>query len=181
MTAPMISFSAAGWRFHLRAAAIIRDGDFVLLHRVADDPFWALPGGRVELGETAEDAVRRELREELDTEVQVSALAAVVENRFRYRGESQHGVELHFEVTLPPDSPLLGREPFERMEPLAAGLDGQGAGSLRMLFQWFHLSEVPHLDLRPAFQRESLSAWPHADVRHVVHDDRERLTPPPAP
>jgi hypothetical protein len=44
MTASMISFTTGEWRFHLRAAAIVRNGDFVLLHRMADGPFWALPG-----------------------------------------------------------------------------------------------------------------------------------------
>lgn len=86
MTASMISFLAGEWRFHLRAAAVVRHGDFVLLHRLANDAFWALPGGRVEMGETAEAAVRREMREELATEVQVAGLLAVVENLFRYRG-----------------------------------------------------------------------------------------------
>ncbi|WP_348753724.1 NUDIX domain-containing protein, partial [uncultured Aquincola sp.] len=67
----MISFSNSDWRFNLRAAAVVRHADFVLLHRLAGDAFWALPGGRVEMGETAEAAVRREMREELGTDVDV--------------------------------------------------------------------------------------------------------------
>jgi ADP-ribose pyrophosphatase YjhB (NUDIX family) len=169
----MISFSAGDWRFHLRAAAVVRDGDRVLLHRVADDPFWALPGGRVEPGETAEAAVRRELREELGTEVRHATLSTIVENFFSHRGRPQHGVELHFDVTLPEGSPLLGCEPFERVEQGGMGLNGEGASATHLVFRWFHWSELAGLDLRPSFLRQSLACAPVPGVRHVVHDDRE--------
>ncbi|WP_395848191.1 hypothetical protein [Cystobacter fuscus] len=46
----MLSFDTPTHRFHLRAAAVIRQGPRVLLHRLETDTFWALPGGRVEPG-----------------------------------------------------------------------------------------------------------------------------------
>lgn len=48
------------------SVAVHRDGQFLLVRRRRDPGkgFWAFPGGRVELGETAEDAARRELAEE---------------------------------------------------------------------------------------------------------------------
>jgi 8-oxo-dGTP pyrophosphatase MutT (NUDIX family) len=66
----MISFRVGDYRFHYRAAAIIRDGDYVLLHRLDGDDFWALPGGRVNPGEQAKDTIVREFREELGAEVE---------------------------------------------------------------------------------------------------------------
>lgn len=166
----MISFDAGDWRFHLRAAAVIRDGDRVLLHRMERDAFWALPGGRVEIGEPAEQAVRRELREELDTEVQVGQLLWVVENLYLYRERPQHGVELHFLVRLPEGSPLLQRESFERGE-WGVGLNGGPASAVRLLFRWFTTQELAGLDLRPALLREALAAPPEAGVRHFVQND----------
>lgn len=57
-------------------------GDAVLLARRAKPPrmgHWSLPGGAQHLGETAEAAARRELREETGIEVGPLILAAVVD------------------------------------------------------------------------------------------------------
>lgn len=57
------------------SAALIRDRKVLLIRR-ARAPYvgrWTLPGGRLEAGETAEQAVRREVREELGLEVQALA------------------------------------------------------------------------------------------------------------
>lgn len=54
--------------------ALIRDGDRVLLVQRAAPPLqghWGLPGGRVELGETVEQALVREVREETGLHVAV--------------------------------------------------------------------------------------------------------------
>lgn len=56
------------------AAAIIRGKDGVLAAERADgelDGFWEFPGGKVEQGETSEEALRREISEELGARLQL--------------------------------------------------------------------------------------------------------------
>lgn len=176
----MICFSAGDGRFNLRAAAVVRHGNFVLLHRLAGDAFWALPGGRVEMGETAEAAVRREMREELGTEVEVGPLRAVVENLYTYRDRPHHGIEMYFDVRLPAGSPLAGCEPFERVEDGGVGADGVRAPGSRLLFQWFHVADLSSIDLRPSFLRGWLPTDASQGVQHIVHGDRAMAQNKPA-
>ena len=83
----IISFDLGSHRFHARAAAIFIWQDSVLLHRLEEDSYWALPGGRVEPGEAATKTVVRELREELGEDVVCGPLNYLVENFFEDRGK----------------------------------------------------------------------------------------------
>ena len=56
------------------STAVFRDGKGLLARR-AQPPLWSLPGGRIELGETAEQAALRELREEVGVEAEIVAPA----------------------------------------------------------------------------------------------------------
>ena len=58
------------------AAEIERDGRYLITQRRPEATLpllWEFPGGKVEPGETDEEALARELREEMDLEVEVGA------------------------------------------------------------------------------------------------------------
>ena len=60
-----ISFRYENQKFNYRVCAmIVSDGKILAMHDERS-PYYYLPGGRVEIGETAESAVIREVREEL--------------------------------------------------------------------------------------------------------------------
>lgn len=63
-------------------AAIIRDGDKILATQRGYGEFaggWEFPGGKVESGETKEEALIREIREELEVEIDVEELVHTIE------------------------------------------------------------------------------------------------------
>lgn len=63
------------------AAVIIENGRLFATQRGYGQfkDFWEFPGGKIEPGETPEEALRREILEELDTTVEVDGLLAKVE------------------------------------------------------------------------------------------------------
>jgi len=63
-------------------AAIIRKGDKIFATQRGYGDFkdwWEFPGGKMEAGETPEEALKREIREELSTEISVDEFLCTVE------------------------------------------------------------------------------------------------------
>ena len=66
-----ITFHTGEGRFNYRVCAIFLHQNKVLAMRDERSPYYYLPGGRVALGETAQDALQRELQEELDISARI--------------------------------------------------------------------------------------------------------------
>lgn len=79
--------------YSLVCAVIERDGRIFCVQRPdrghpATALKWEFPGGKIEEGERAEDAIVREIGEELDMEIRVGATLKVVEHAYPAMGES---------------------------------------------------------------------------------------------
>lgn len=63
------------------AAIIIRDGKLFATQRGYGEwkDWWEFPGGKIEPSETPEEALKREIREELATEIEVGELLTTIE------------------------------------------------------------------------------------------------------
>lgn len=146
-------------RMRLRAAAVIERAGQVLLHRAEGDAFWALPGGGIEPGESAGEALVREMQEELGLVVAPGALVCVVENFFTYQGMAYHETGLQVQ---PQPGGLLDQSPgpYEGVE-----------GRRRLEFAWFDRTALAGLDLKPPFLREALARERHPGVLHIVYRD----------
>ena len=63
--------------FRIAVSALIFEEGRVLLARRRDIDWWNLPGGGMEVGETVDEALRREVAEETGLEVEVEQLVGV--------------------------------------------------------------------------------------------------------
>ncbi len=109
------------------------------------------PGGGLLFGETSEQAIRREMREELGVELSSVRLLGVLESLFHFEGKRGHNVEFIYAVT----AADLGL--YERDETWGED-DGPGpAGTTPVLFRWSALT-VEGTRLVPQGLRELLKA-----------------------
>lgn len=77
------------------AALIVRDGQVLIGQRRPDQPMaslWEFPGGKIEPGETAQQALARELSEELGIQATVGPRITRIRHNYRHGG----AVDLQF-------------------------------------------------------------------------------------
>ena len=75
------------------AAVIERDGSFLVTRRLEGTHLagmWEFPGGKIGSGETHAQALQREIREELDADVDVGPLVFEIEHAYAERTISLH-------------------------------------------------------------------------------------------
>jgi ADP-ribose pyrophosphatase YjhB (NUDIX family) len=145
--------------FNYRTCGVISDGKRVLLHRRKDDVYWALVGGRVQMLESSDYAVKREIKEELGQDIEIVRLLWMVENFFTYEDRHYHEISTIYLVKLEKESWLLNQtESFN-------GLEGE-----RLVYQWFNFDELNRLDLRPSFLKGKLIALPN-NTNHLINKD----------
>lgn len=87
------TFKTPEGKFNLRVGAVITDGKRVLVSKDGSHSFYWVTGGRVKLGETTEEAILREIREELGVEAEVARLYSIAEKFFTVDGVFYHELE----------------------------------------------------------------------------------------
>jgi ADP-ribose pyrophosphatase YjhB (NUDIX family) len=138
-------------------AVIVRDGRVLMdrTHHWEREPFYWLPGGGLEPGETSAECLRRELMEEAAVEIEVGRLLYVSENLYVESGDYRHELILY------------------RMAEIVSGPHGEPTDE--RLHEWHVPGSQPgplmpaeiaaelEIDLRDGFQRPIL---------HLVSDQR---------
>ena len=133
--------------FGVRATAlIVEEGKLLVVED--EDGFYTI-GGAIQVGERTEEAVIREVKEELGVKAQARQLAFVVENRFEQAGVHFHNIEFHYLVDLLEDAPLTMQED-ERQLPC----------------RWIALNQLHTVPLKPGFLKTVLPEW-DGQLRHI--------------
>lgn len=128
------------------SGVIIKDGK-VLLVEMDDAGFYCLPGGHVELGETTEEAMIREMKEETTKDTYIKKYLGNIENFF----VNKHNVSIH-EIAFY----YLMDFKDEDINNLSRTENDEGT-LVNLKFKWFDLKELDSVNIKPVFLKEILT------------------------
>ena len=142
-------------RLHPGVAAVVFDSarEQVLLQKRSDNGMWGLPSGHVEIGETVEEAVIREVKEETGLQVKVVRLVGVYSDPSSQVFSYPTGERVHFITTF-----------FECL-PVGGSLSPDMVESRDVKF--FHFGNLPAniLPMHPRWLHDSLCGQDAAFIR----------------
>ena len=142
-----MTFEMDGRWLNIRVAALfVHDGRLLAMND-GKAPFLYLPGGRLHFGESLEDAIMREVREEVQIEPEIIRPIRISENFFesvKHPGEQTHELCTYFLMDVP-------EELIERGSTFITEEEQTDT------FRWIPFEELPNTGIMPPFlRREAL-------------------------
>lgn len=148
--------------FRYRAAAIIIENECVLFASNQNDDYLYSVGGAVHMGETAHDAVLREVFEETGVYYEIDHLAVIHENFFNESNGTLKGLDCH-EISF-----YFLMKPRGTQKLYSNSISSFGVKE-KML--WIPIKDLEKYKSFPGFLKEYLSVE-HCGIEHIITDTR---------
>jgi ADP-ribose pyrophosphatase YjhB (NUDIX family) len=159
-----ILFKTDDWVFSYRVAGICVQNGKVLLQKPTNDNAHAFPGGHAEFGETNEETLIREFKEEIGADIRVGELKWVAEAFFPWggKGKSCHQICLYYLLEI-----LNPEIPKDGMFMATEHIEGRG---FDLEYHWIPLADVEKLEVYPTNAPVLLRKL-HESVQHFVYKE----------
>lgn len=154
-----ISFRTNNGRFNYRVCGILLRDGCLLVMRDEVSPYDYLPGGRVKLHETAEDAILRELQEELHIRVRIERPLWLCQGFFTdaANGDRYHEICIYYLIDIR-DTALV-------QSPAAFSIPDSGHIHD---FEWIPLEKLHRQNLVPEWMKQRILHLP--DTLQILVD-----------
>ncbi len=126
----------------LARGVLICKGMLLVCHNKKKGNYF-LPGGHIEFGERAKEALRREIEEEIGMSVSIGRFLGAAEHSFVWRQQRTCEINLVFELR------MRSLNPFRRVPSKEEKLE----------FLWMPLSRLNRTKLEPFTLRKQIPAW----------------------
>ena len=131
---------------NIRAVAIIVSKEKILFQKRKQDKFWALPGGKIKVGEKSEQTIVRELKEELEIcKFKIEKCNSVSEYFFKFDGILVHQYIFSYIVAVDEDEWIFNEEEFNGKEK-----------NENLIFKWFSLNSLKNAPIKPDFLKKQI-------------------------
>ncbi|HIR48668.1 MAG TPA: NUDIX domain-containing protein [Candidatus Faecimonas gallistercoris] len=160
-----IKMKTEDYNFKFRVSGVIIKNDKLLLVNMDDSGFLCLPGGYVELGETTEEAMRRELLEEIGKKFEIDKYLGVVENYFINKyAKKIHEISFYYLMT-----------PVEKMDTNNFTIIENDKGhKIKLDIKWIALKEIKNYDIRPSILKQILESK-NLEFNHLILNELDKI------
>ena len=154
-----VTFQTDVGRFNYHVAGVLIHENRLLVMTDERSPYYYLPGGRVSMNEESTMAIKREIKEELDVEVEATQLLWIVENFFveQQSQEQFHEIGMYYLLQLTEEDILKRGQEFIMNE----------GGYKKLSFLWLPLEKIKHLNIYPLFLKDRIMNLPQVP-EHLV-------------
>ena len=157
-----ILFRKDDWVFSYRVAGIAVQNGKVLLQKPTNEDFYAFPGGHVEFGETNEETLIREFKEEIGADIAVKELKWVAETFFPWGESPCHQICLYYAIEITDeDIPKYG------MFMAKEHIEGR---NFDLEFHWIPIDETDKIEMYPQDAKTLLKDL-ESGVKHFVYKE----------
>ncbi len=159
-----VKFKEKEYSFHYRVIGVIVKDDKYLVQNIGGKDYYVLPGGHVRVGETSEEALIREIKEEVGIDIvrEDFRLFCYHENIFERNGKIEHWIEQYYLVD---SGEKLGKESWSFEEN-----DIDGVKTLNYIF--VNKEELEKIDLKPLSVKKLIISEEFSGISHIVSDNR---------
>ena len=140
-----ITINVADYKLNVRAAGVIIHNNKVLVHKNVNSDHYALVGGRIEIGENSADTIKREIKEELGKDIEITGYISTIENFFEMIGSKYHEIMFVHKVE-------FVDEEDKRIEYTLENIEGKDY----LKYEWLELDKIEQYPLWPKAIREVL-------------------------
>lgn len=133
-----ITIDVDGYKLNVRAAVIITHNNKILVHRNINSDHYALIGGRVEVGESSAQTVKREIQEEIGKKIELTGYYTTIENFFELNGSKYHEIMFVHKAEFINDDD-------KKIEHTLQNIEGKDY----LQYEWLKLDELKNYNIVP--------------------------------
>ena len=140
-----ITINVEDYVLNVRASGIIIHDNKILLHKNINEEHYALIGGRVAIGESSEEALKREIMEEMGKEVEIIEGLTTVENFFEMKGSKYYEILFVHKLEFKDEKDKKILDTIKNIE---------GKDYLR--YEWIDIDKIDKCPLKPKVIKDML-------------------------
>ena len=153
-----LTIDVEDYKLNVRAAGVMIHNGKILVHRNINIDHYALIGGRVEIGENSANTIKREIKEEIGKDIEITGYVATIENFFEMKGSKYHEIMFIHKIE-------FTDEEDKKIEYTIKNIEGKDY----LQYEWIEIDKIDDCPLLPIAVKEILKE--NKFPIHKINDD----------